>query len=357
MTARAILPRTQDLSEGPLGIALLDIELGDTAAAQRRLAEAVTGGVSTGSNAALFHGAPALEFVLACAGHVGPDVREAVDRVVDARLGAARRRQTSGALPHLAEWDHIRGLAGLGALLLTRPAPSPRLTDVLSYLISLSRPVHCEGRELPGWWSAVGPGGEEVPGGHSNNGMAHGVAGVLAVLSLAARRGVLASGQHEAIEVFDRWLDRYGGHYWTTLVHLDAAALPEPGPARPSWCYGRSGIARAQQLAALALGDSARRQAAEDSAIRALTDPMLLGRITDATLCHGWAGLLALTRAVADDSPAPARFSPVIDDLRRRLATDLDQLAKAGFLEGRSGAQLALHGTNTTNWTSVLLIT
>jgi PrgI family protein len=28
-----------------------------------------------------------------------------------------------------------------------------------------------------------------------------------------------------------------------------------------------------------------------------------------------------------------------------------------GFMEGRSGAQLALDGTNTTNWTSVLLIT
>jgi hypothetical protein len=276
---------------------------------------------------------------------------------VDARLAAARRRQASGALPDLAEWDHIRGLAGLGALLLTRGTPSPRLTGVLAYLVSLSQPVCSAGSEMPGWWSAVGPGGEELAGGHGNNGVAHGIAGPLAVLSLAARHDVLVPAQQEAIEVFARWLDRYDGHYWTTRAHLDTGDPPEPEPARPSWCYGRPGIARAQQLAALALGDPARRQEAEDTVVRTLTDPGHLARITDATLCHGWAGLAALTHAVAADSPNPERFSLVIGDLNRRLAADLDQLAKPGFMEGRSGAQLALDGTNTTNWTSVLLIT
>ncbi|MFD7713859.1 lanthionine synthetase LanC family protein [Streptomyces sp. NPDC059786] len=357
MTATTLPPRTQDLSEGPLGIALLDIERGDLAVARRRLAQAVAHGVSAGGNASLFHGAPALEFVLARAGHTGVDVREGVDRVVNARLAAARRRQSSGALPHLAEWDHIRGLAGLGALLLTRPVPSPRLTDVLPHLVSLAQPVRCGGRLLPGWWSAVGPDGEKVAGGHSNNGMAHGIAGPLAVLSLAARHDVLVPGQREAIGIFASWLDRYGGHYWTTRAHLDAAEPPEPGLARPSWCYGRPGIARAQQLAALALGDRARRQIAEDTVLRTLTEPAHLARITDATLCHGWAGLVTLARAVAADSPAAERFTPVIDDLRQRLTTGLDHLSKPGFMEGRSGAQLALDGTNATNWTSVLLIT
>ncbi len=357
MTATARRPRTQDLSEGPLGIALLDIERGDLSAARRYLAQAVAQGVSAGGNASLFHGAPALEFVLARADRAGRDVRSAVDRVVDARLAAARRRQQSGALPHLAEWDLIRGLVGLGALLLMREAPSARLTDVLAYLVSLSRPVRFEGREVPGWWSALGPCDEELADGHGNNGMAHGIAGLLAVLSLAARHDRVVPGQHEAIEVVARWLDRHGGHYWTTRAHMDAIEPPAPEPARPSWCYGQPGIARAQQLAALALNDPARRQAAEDTLLRMLTDPAHLARITDATLCHGWAGLVTLTRAVAADSPTPQRFAPVIGDLQQRLATDLDRLPKPGFMEGRSGAQLALDGTNATNWTSVLLIT
>ncbi|MGW0137485.1 lanthionine synthetase LanC family protein [Streptomyces calvus] len=144
-------PRTQDLSEGALGTALLDIERGDLRTAHRHLAQAVAQGVSTGSNASLFHGAPALKFVLTRAQRARNDIREAVDRVVDARLAAARRRQASGARPYLAEWDLIRGLTGLAALLLTRSTHTARLTDVLTYLVSLSHPVQLQGRKVPGW--------------------------------------------------------------------------------------------------------------------------------------------------------------------------------------------------------------
>ncbi|MEU6406055.1 lanthionine synthetase C family protein [Streptomyces sp. NPDC046985] len=351
------MPRTQDLSEGALGMALLHIERGDLAATRSNLAQAVAGGVSAGGNASLFHGAPALEFVLNCAGSAGRDVRDAVDRVVDTRLAAASRRQTSGALPHLAEFDLIRGLAGLAALLLTRGEASPRLERVLAYLISLSRPVRVEGRQVPGWWSTAGPAGEEMPGGHANNGVAHGIAGALAALSLAVRHGVRVPGQHEAIEVFARWLDTYGSRYWITRDQLSAPESPEPETARPSWCYGQVGIARTQQLAALALNDPARRLAAEDTVAHTLADPALLRRITDASLCHGWAGLVTVAHAVADDSPTPDRFTPLIRDMNKRLAADLERLTKPGLMEGRTGARLALDGTNTTGWARALLIT
>jgi hypothetical protein len=355
MTATASPPRTQELSEGALGIALLHIERDDLAAARHSLAQAVAGGVSAGSNASLFHGAPALEYVLGRAGRTEFAVRDAVDRVVAARLASARRRQAAGALTHPAEFDLIRGLTGLGALLLSRGAPSPLLHEVLAYLVSLARPVGVDGRELPGWWSSVGPAHEEMPGGYSDNGVAHGVAGPLAVLSLAVRHDVQVPGQRDAIDVFARWLDTYGCCYWTT--HDQLSFPPQPAPARPSWCYGRIGIARTQQLAGIALRDPARRRVAEDIAVRTLTDPTLLGLLTDASLCHGWAGLLTVARAMANDSNTPDRFAPLIEYLTLRLAADLDQLPKPGFLEGRTGAQMALGGTNKTDWTSALLIT
>jgi hypothetical protein len=350
------VPRTQDLSEGTLGMALLNIERRDLSTARRHLAQATARGVSTGNNASLFHGAPALEFVLARANGAGDDVRAAVDRVVDARLAAAHRRQAAGVLPHLAEWDLIRGVTGLAALLLSRPI-APRLPDVLACLVALAHPVRGDGRMLPGWWSAVGPDGKEMAGGHGNNSMAHGIAGPLAVLSLALRAGVSVPGQEEAIGTFATWLDRHGTHYWSTAAHLDVDQPPEMESARQSWCYGQPGIARAQQLAALALGDPARRQAAENAVETILTDPQQLARITDSTLCHGWAGLLTLARAVAADSPAPERFTPIVQDLHRRLAADWEHLPKPGFLEGRAGAQLALHDTGTTGWTRALLLT
>ena len=151
---------TQALAEGPLGAALLCIERGDLAEARPLLAAAVDGGVSTGANASLFHGAPALEFVLGRAGQASSRVRAATDRVTAARLAAARRRRESGRLPALAEFDLIRGIAGLTALLLSREETPPLAIDALGYLTSLHRPVTIDGRELPGWWSPDGPGHE-----------------------------------------------------------------------------------------------------------------------------------------------------------------------------------------------------
>ncbi|MFE5326211.1 lanthionine synthetase C family protein [Embleya sp. NPDC056575] len=356
MKATAIPHRTQDLSEGPLGVALLHLERGDLASARGSLARAVAGGVSAGGNASLFHGAPALEFVLGCAGRTDGDVRTAVDRIVTTRLAAARRRQDSGALPHLAEFDLIRGLSGLGALLLTRNGDTSLLEEVLTYLVSLSRPVLVDGCVLPGWWSDTGPAGQEMDGGHGNNGVAHGIAGPLAVLSLAIRHRVHVPGQRDAIEVFARWLDKYGHCYWITRDQLAADGPPVAVAARPSWCYGEPGIARSRQLAAIALNDQARRLAAEDTLVRTLADPERLVRISDSSLCHGWAGLLTLVRALAHDSSDSARFTSLIEDLDKRLAADPDRLSKPGLMEGRAGAHLVLEGTNTTAWTRALLI-
>ncbi|MFD7065191.1 lanthionine synthetase LanC family protein [Streptomyces sp. NPDC059906] len=196
-----------------------------------------------------------------------------------------------------------------------------------------------------------------MTGGHGNNGMAHGIAGPLAVLSLALRAGISVPGQEEAVSTFATWLDRRGTHYWSTAAHLDTEQPSARDPVRQSWCYGRPGIARAQQLAAPALGDPARRGTAEDTVATILTDPLHLTQITDSTLCHGWAGLLTLARAVAADSLAPARFAPIIQDLHQRLAGGWGRLPKSGFMEGRAGAQLALHATDTTGWSRALLLT
>jgi hypothetical protein len=346
----------QALAEGPLGAALLPVERGDLDKARPLLAAAVDGGVSTGANASLFHGAPALEFVLSRAGQAGSRVRAATDRVTAGRLAAASCRRESGRLPSLAEFDLIQGIVGLTALLLSREEPPQLALDSLGYLVSLARPVTADGTELPGWWSPDGPGRETTPGGHGNNGVAHGVAGILAALAIGVRAGVHVDGQEAAIEVFASWLETWGASWWITLPQLSADVPPQPSALRPSWCYGAIGIARALQLAGLATGDDHRRQAAEDAALAALGDPARLARVTDASLCHGWAGILTAITAIAADSTAPERFAAPVRLARDRLATGIDALPKPGFLEGRAGAQLALDGTDSTGWARALLI-
>ncbi|WP_214324753.1 lanthionine synthetase C family protein [Nonomuraea sediminis] len=349
-------PKTQALAEGPLGVALLHIERGNLAAARPLLAEAVDGGVSSGANACLFHGAPALEFVLGRAGRIDRDLQAAVDHVVAVRLAAARQRRESQRLPSLSEFELIRGLTGLGVVLLARPRSLPLLEEVLAHLVSLARPVKARDRAMPGWWSPDSPTHEQMDGGHGNNGMAHGIAGPLALLSLAARRGIHVEGQSEAIEVYADWLERFSAFYWITLGQLGNDGPPLVAALRPSWCYGDLGIARALQLAGLALCNPVRRKTAEKIAQAALADPARVSQVADASLCHGWAGMLTTTTAIAADSAAPDQFTVSVRHIHRRLAAGVAALPKPGFMEGRAGAQLALEGSNITGWTSALLL-
>ncbi|WP_437436751.1 lanthionine synthetase LanC family protein [Salinispora arenicola] len=151
-----------------------------------------------------------------------------------------------------------------------RRAPDrPLLRRVLAYLVQLTEPVHTDdaaGRLAPGWWSAD-PADREgsEPGGHANVGLAHGIAGPLALLALAMRQNIRVPGHAEAIRRICTWLDSWqqaspAGPWWPekiTVAELHAGKPSMSGPARPSWCYGTPGVARAQQLAGTALDDAA----------------------------------------------------------------------------------------------------
>jgi hypothetical protein len=366
----------QSLAEGAAGIALLHIEL---AAAGRGswqrvhcwLKRATTQEVSIGGNAGLYFGAPAIEFVLRATAPHCPGIAEralsrleaATDEIVRDRLRDATQRTARGALPALAEFDLIRGMVGLGAVLLERGAGTPLLGDVLSYLVALALPTRRCDDALPGWWTQAAPAGhhtEQFAGGHANNGMAHGIAGPLALLALALRQGARVQGHEDAIERITTWLEQWPAGrtpYWSGAAELRTGPR-EHAAARPSWCYGALGVLRAQQLAALAVGDATRRAAAEQAALAVPSDPAIRNRTRDATLCHGWAGLLTTAAAIAADCPDPDVFT----DQLHALAADLSAAPtphKTGLLEGQAGVALALHALNsppTIGWARALLI-
>jgi lantibiotic biosynthesis protein len=367
----------QSLAEGAAGIALLHIELAATGhggwqSVRASLKQATTQDISIGGNASLYFGAPALEFVLrAAAPHLPsiaqralPQLQAATDEIVYNRLRNATARRIRGALPALAEFDLIRGLTGLGAVLLDRGPGTALLGDLLDYLVALTEPVRGSGDLLPGWWTTAAPVGHhaaEFESGHGNNGMAHGIAGPLALLALAMRQGSIVEGHRDAIERITAWLQRWPAGrtpYWVSEAERRADPLTRAA-ARPSWCYGALGVLRAQQLAALALGDNERRAAAEQAARTILTDPAIRNLTRDATLCHGWAGLLTTAAAIASDSPDPDVFSEPLQALAADIAA-APTLNKPGLLEGQAGVALALHALDsppTTGWARALLIT
>lgn len=368
----------QSLAHGAAGVALLHIERARTdqgpwQRAHDWLACAAAEPAVGGTDSHLYYGAPALAFALhAAADRPGRYARalDTLDRHVTAairhRLVSAHARTDRGQMPALAEFDAIRGLSGLGALLLHRDLHTDGLQEILTYLVRLTEPVKHEGELLPGWWSHLAPSGKtspDYPQGHANNGVAHGIGGPLAVLSLAARRGITVDGHLDAITRILAWLDHWQQDsptgpwwpYWITREQL-RSGVPGPGPSRPSWCYGTAGLARAQQLAALALNDPVRQRMAEAALLRAMTDPGQLAATEDFSLCHGFAGLAHITRLVSADAITPGLadrlpplLAPITDAAPGALADSLiaPPGGDIGLLEGAAGTALALHSFHT----------
>ncbi|MFD6939306.1 lanthionine synthetase C family protein [Streptomyces goshikiensis] len=410
--------RAASLSDGAPGIALLHAELGavaggdpahrDAALRWVRRAAALTalaGKTPAPGPQGLYGPLAALSFALHRTAD-GPGahsaarshLREQVAELASTRAAREERRLTEhpdassapgsgSAFTTFTAYDVISGQAGLGAHLLElgRPAEAA-LVRVLRALVGLSRPVRTHDRGLPGWWVAL-DGASYQPvapaRGHANLGMAHGMPGPLALLAIAWREGVRVPGQRAAVTDLAQWLlarrcADAAGPWWPGQLSL-GPAQPEPG--RPSWCYGTPGIARALQLAGLAL-EVPQWQEAGVEALRAalaradLDGPGRAGGAAEAGLCHGLAGLLQITWRAARDSGDP-ELAERVPQLAARLLELLDEDAPfgfaaapgerppeehpGGFLTGAAGAALALHtfardAEPATRWDRALLL-
>ncbi|MGW1165219.1 lanthionine synthetase C family protein [Streptomyces sp. NPDC002550] len=388
---------TLGLGEAHAGVALLFAELSHTeerfrGAAHAHLAAAVRG-LSGPTERGLFGGAASLAFAAHTARHGADDYAGLLDTLdgrvtaqLDRLLTDEERRLASGrAGVRMSTYDVVAGATGLGRCLMLRgDRHREPLTDVLSYLVRLTEPVEAHGHRVPGWWVPLEPGhGPQFPRGHFNLGLAHGVSGPLALLSLAWREGVRVPGQRDAISaIAGHLLDhRTEQGTWPGVLSFDAfvgAADPHAGHSRMiAWCYGTPGTARALQLAGIALDRPDWRKEAADAQATALAG--LLGTVTDSSLCHGWAGLLHLTGLMARDSGDPrltgrlpalasallAAHRPELpfgyEYVRPQLGEGLRQAPhRAGFLDGSAGIALALRayaaGGCASPWQTALLV-
>jgi hypothetical protein len=376
----------QSLAKGAAGIALMYVDRAHIGAgtsqdahAHIKRASAVT--ISAADSTGLFLGAPALAFVLHAAAHPGGRYVRAlktldthVHQLVHRRVDAAMARIDRGDLPTFGEYDIFYGLTGIGAHLLRRNPNGSALERILTYLVALTRPLRADDHELPGWWVAHDPHGRtptaHCPGGHANFGAAHGITGPLLLLSQAARNGAIVEGHHEAIDTICAWLHTWRQHsdagpWWPEYItrpELHTGMSRPPGPARPSWCYGTPGIARAGQLAAIALSDPARRRFFENALHDCLTDHIQTAALTDPGLCHGWAGVYQTAWRAARDAATP-ELATVLPELADEFVqhTVTAPETEPGFLDGKAGTILALHtaafdAAPISGWDACLLI-
>ena len=265
-----------------------------------------------------------------------------------------------------SDYDLISGPAGTGAYLLLRldvPEAITALDAILDRLLFLS-----EWRDdghlrffIPPEWQPTERHLEQNPHGATDCGLAHGVPGPLAFLSLTHLSGVEQPGLSEAIRRLADWVvaqqykDAWGIN-WPHAVPPDGVASPPQSTTRAAWCYGSPGVARALWLAGCALQDSDLQDVAVE-AMRAVRRRSIKVRRIDAPiLCHGVAGLLQIVLRFANDT-SQGFFAEMATELTEQLLNLFEPDSLSGFrdiepdgrkvdnpglLEGAAGAALTL---------------
>ncbi|MEV0440376.1 lanthionine synthetase C family protein [Streptomyces spectabilis] len=388
------------LAEGCPGIALLYAQLGSAdpqfyRAAHSWLSVTTSSGRGT-PHAGLYHGVPALAFAVELAARTPREYAGAREHLArqTAELTAreVRRARRVMAAPgqwlRLDQYDLVFGLTGLGGCLLRTGGHEP-LREILRCLVDLTEPVLVGDRRLPGWWVAqnrLTHAPVPVLQGHANLGMAHGVAGPLALLALAWKEGVRVPGHEEAVRRLVTWLVRWlgeddAGTWWPEEVTWQgpdegSGGLGRAAAARPTWCSGTPGTARALHLAGDALGEAGWCAQAVAALVSVFERPLSRWGLEDPALCHGWAGLLHTTRRMAEDSgnrELAARVPWLVGRVTDAFSAESEfgfPYASGGsgpvydwpgFLMGAAGVALALDGyardgEDHNGWDRVLLL-
>ena len=306
-----------------------------------------------------------------------------LDRALVSAIPGALARLAPGPTPGVptARFDVISGLSGVGRYLLDRiddPSCRRAVEDVLTGLVQLVQagpgPLrwHTPADLLP-----EGATRAAFPSGALNCGLAHGVPGPLALLSLATSAGVEVEGQADAIAGVSEWLLRHQledewGVTWPTMVPLRAATA-RPVPSRTAWCYGSPGIARSLWLAGRAVGEPRYGELATRAMDAVHRRPAAQRHIEGPTICHGIAGLQQVTLRFAADTGAPA-FVAAANTLHEQLLAAFEpatllgyrnlepagtRIDQPGLLDGAAGVVLVLVAATTAvepRWDAALML-
>lgn len=282
----------------------------------------------------------------------------------------ARNNPVAGSQASVAEYDALQGAAGTLGYLLSVPGPDAVLRDCIHGLIDelvrlcTPAPTEVESRwVIPPEDYPLPSEVEKYPHGYINLGLAHGIPGPLAALSLAWRAGYRRPGMREAIGNGIALLssaaceDGFGAD-WPSGIPLDPEGRRTQArhPARTAWCYGAPGIAAALLIAADALEDERLRAyavAAFEASLRRSEEHL---HSLAPTICHGLAGLLAICEVFArttDSAQARASLPALTERLLAHCSEGLAfgvqnlempdlRIDNPDFLCGASGVAAAL---------------
>jgi class I lanthipeptide synthase len=256
-------------------------------------------------------------------------------------------RAGNGPRMRVADVDLIDGLAGSGRVLLRavqdgHSSAVPALDAALTVLTEL---LASSDDHRPGWWSTQ----QDITAyvacdasGAALTGMAHGVAGPLALLSIAMNAGFTVSGQGQAVRAAADWLltcrdpDTGGWPYSVSEVQSRTGTRPRRSMVVHRWCTGISGIAQALHLAGVALADPDLVGTAVDALVAVNHAAAEDWDISEPIVCCGSAGVLATVLAARGLTPDP-RLDAAADVCAKAVLGQWRPEAPFGFRRQRSG--------------------
>jgi hypothetical protein len=209
-------------------------------------------------------------------------------------------------------------------------------------LIQLTYPLTMGGKQVPGWFipASFANAGEEPHLGLLDTGLAHGITGVLTVLSKASLKNIQIPGLEKAIRTIVDWLQntrrtiKTFEQVWPSRIGLergqDGFIEHSEYSYRDGWCYGAPGISLALFIAAHAIKDPSlydyALNATKDLCVRLENQPTL----KCPTLCHGLAGALATVHQISLATQDPFYLKSV-EQLTRKILAQYDSAAPFGF--------------------------
>jgi lantibiotic modifying enzyme len=252
--------------------------------AVQHLPSPVPAGVWTGLGGVVF----AVDLAAQAFGGYGRIRDQGIERLVNHTTGMLRVGHANGRPYAAADLDLVSGLTGIARLMLAAHQDGDH--SVRSHLAAVLRLLTTTITEPTAW---------------RGDGVAHGVAGPLAVLTLAHRAGVSTPDQRAAIALVARRLANAEHPHWHAF-------------RRAAWCSGNPGISHTLTLAAAALNDSALDQAAyaKLTALAELPPPVL----SAPGICHGLAGAL-LTVCAANQRTTATDLHTLADSLAEATLT------------------------------------
>lgn len=302
------------------------------------------------TTAALYGGFTGLAW---CVEHLSADEDEDANEAIDAALLGVL-----GASPWRGKLDLIGGLVGIGVYALER---LPRTTAVACLGLVVDRlQERSEPRDGGFAWKSdprhLGVLRAQYPDGAYDLSVAHGAAGVVALLGRACNVPEVAERARPLLEGAVAWLLRQ------RLPPGSPSLFPwfagDATPTRAAWCHGDPGIAAALLLAARAAGEPRWERAAIEIALASTELLELHVGLVDPCICHGSAGLAHLFNRL-HHATGERRFADVARAwFRRTLRYGRVRGSDASFLTGVTGVALSFLGAISSvepNWDRVLL--